>query len=547
VKDRVIRGRIVDTQGKPVANVHVALCHLAVYGNNSLEPFLAEWKRRHYSSGLPTGVKGLSRNTGSILETFSDGNGRFALAGAGAERLVCIRLHGGGIADDELFIANRDGFDPKPYNEATRNNIPPGFDTFAPRWLLHGPDLSVIAEAEKPIRGVVTAADTGRPRAGIEVWLSRNGDSLLPLILSAKTDTEGRYEIRGARKANAYMVEVKSDAASGYLGCQVRAADTPGYQPVTADIRVAKGVVITGRVIDKTIGQPIPGFAMVGVLSDNPFVKEYPEFRSSAWMHQELTGRDGTFRIVTIPGPVLLMGGPDYRRLAGGWLGCMKYVPPIPDPKYPQYFKVYVDSAHYYGPGGSRSPLQGNFCKVLNIKPGTREVQQDIVFEQANAIPVKIQDADGRPVSGAWVTGISPKNWTRPVRISEVSCSAYHVTAAKPRLMAFYEPEKKLVGTLSLKGDEKQPAVAKLGPAGAVTGRLVYEDSKPVSGFVIEVYYPTREAQEMFKHIDRAKPRVVTDKNGAFRIENLIPGVEFKLDHHRSGRAPLRANPLAVC
>src|SRR5438105_12035981 len=34
-------------------------------------------------------------------------------------------------------------------------------------------------------------------------------------------------------------------------------------------------------------------------------------------------------------------------------------------------------------------------------------VHEDIVLEQAAAIPVKIQNAEGRPLAGAWVTGIS--------------------------------------------------------------------------------------------------------------------------------------------
>jgi RNA polymerase sigma factor (sigma-70 family) len=543
VRDQPIRGRVIDTEGKPVAGVRVTVEHLNVYANESLEPFLAEWKKRHFMSGIPSGVKHLWRETGSFLVAVTGADGRFALGGAGAERLVGLRLSGAGIADTELLVANRGGFDPQPYNQATRDNIPKGFERFGPGWLLYAPDLSVVAEAEKPIRGVVTEADNGRGRLGVAVWLTRGGNDLVSTPLKALTDAQGRYQIHGARKAASYMVEVQSDPVAGYMPCQVRAADTPGYQPVNADIRVVKGVVITGKVIDKTTGKPVPGFAMASVLSDNPFAKDYPEFNSSAWIRTENSTDDGTFRIVTIPGPVLLMGGPDYRRLPGGWEERMKYKPPVPDPTYPQYFYKRTGS-DFYTLGGGLMPIQGNFCKVLQIKPGATLVQEDVMVEQASALPVQIQDAHGRPLTGAWVTGISPQNWNRPVRIDRDSCSAYHLQAGQPRLMVFYDPDRKVVGTVTLKGDEKTPAVAKLGPTGAAKGCLLAADGKPVAGFVIEVFYPTREAQEMHEHVHRATPRAVTDANGTFRIDGLIPGVPFKLDHHRAGRAPLRANPL---
>src|SRR5262249_37501722 len=58
VKDRAIRGRIVNTEGKPVAGVRVDVDNLGVYPNNSLDSFLAIWtKQQRVTSGLPNGVK----------------------------------------------------------------------------------------------------------------------------------------------------------------------------------------------------------------------------------------------------------------------------------------------------------------------------------------------------------------------------------------------------------------------------------------------------------------------------------------------------------
>src|SRR5262249_11492413 len=57
VKDLPIRGRVIDTEGKPVPGVTVSVQHLAVYGDNSLDPLLAMWKKMGPESGLPAGGK----------------------------------------------------------------------------------------------------------------------------------------------------------------------------------------------------------------------------------------------------------------------------------------------------------------------------------------------------------------------------------------------------------------------------------------------------------------------------------------------------------
>ncbi|HLJ97341.1 MAG TPA: sigma-70 family RNA polymerase sigma factor, partial [Gemmataceae bacterium] len=241
VADRLIRGRIMGTEGKPAAGVHVQIRNITVYANHALEPFLAERKKRNFNFGLPDGAKYVYFNADSYLETTTDANGQFTFTGVGADRLVGVRVNGASIADEALTILNCDGVEQtKPYTVGTGIMPPKPIGPIRSEPLLYGPDLSVVVEADKPIQGVVTAADTGKPLAGVEVVLPRNADSILGLFLSAKTDAQGRYEIRGARKCKEYEVRVKGDSAAGYLDSSGVATDTPGYQPVTADISVTK-------------------------------------------------------------------------------------------------------------------------------------------------------------------------------------------------------------------------------------------------------------------------------------------------------------------
>ncbi len=123
-------------------------------------------------------------------------------------------------------------------------------------------------------------------------------------------------------------------------------------------------------IFDRTNGKSVPGFAQAGILRDIPFAKEYPAFDSSELGrgNRVQTAAEDTFRIVITPGPVLLMGGFDSRAVK--FIEYLKYSGPTADAKYPQYFhKSPPNWLEYHPFRGGRSPVQGNFCKVLDIKP----------------------------------------------------------------------------------------------------------------------------------------------------------------------------------
>jgi RNA polymerase sigma factor (sigma-70 family) len=543
VKDHEIRGRVVGTEGKPVRGVRVAADEVGVYADNRADSFLAQWEQHPLNEqGFAIGVKMIPHGAGAVLATTTDADGRFVLRGTGAERVVTLRLSGGGIADEELRVVNRPGFDPRRSNEAALQRTDRSFRHSGLRRLLQGPDLAVVAEPGKMIRGVVTATDTGKGRPGVEVWLTRSGDALdnlLPLYLKATTDADGRYEIRGARKAKSYMLQVSDDPAAGYVRCQVWADDTPGYRPVTADVHTARGVIVTGRMIDQATGKGVPGEVMAAVLADNPFARDYPKIDSSAWFWEGMrpTADDGTFRVMTIPGPVILMGGPDGRPAEGGAAVTEHtYQPAVPDPRYPQHFaKSPRGYCLFRGIGGSIQPVQGNFCKVLEIKPGTRVVEQNIILKPNGVLTVQVRDADGKPLAGAWAMGIAPVPGERPTRCAGDTCSAYLLRTDRPWRMVFFEPDRNLAGTLILKGDEKPPVAVRLGPAGSVKGRLLGEDGKPLAGVVVDVSYRDREAAQVHAVVHKAR-QVVTDVAGDFVADGVIPGLKFGLAFHRAGR-----------
>jgi len=521
VADLPVRGRVIDTEGKPVAGASVRANQFGAFAAGSLKPLLDEWKKLNSFSGRPAADRTMWQGVESLFAAETDKNGRFEFRGVGAERFLVLRTGKSGFTDRDACIANRKGLDAKSYNPAGAS------------WLLYGPDPTIVVEREKPIRGRVTEQGTGKPRAGVHVILSRRerGD-LIVLPVGAWTDKDGDYEIRGARKAGGYMVEVKSDSATGHMACQGSSDDSPGYDPITINLEVKKGVIITGRMFNKGTGKPVVGHVMAGVLSDNPFVKDYPTFDSSAWFRMHETDKEGRFRVVAIPGPIILMGGPN------SWEETKKYKRPIRDPKYPKYFpKDFGDHVAYYTTGGVITPVQGCFGKVLEIKADAKEIEHDIDLEPANNVTVAVRDADGKPVKGALVAGQGELFRSGVVTCDGDVCPVYYLEPAQPRLVVFHEPKRKLLGALTLMGNEKDQVV-KLGAPGSAKGRLLDADGQPVTGAVVEVRYTSREARDMHAAIHK-ETRVVTGKDGAFTLDGLIPGAEFDLWQKQGTQAKL--------
>ena len=398
---------------------------------------------------------------------------------------------------------------------------------------LYPPEANVVAEAEKPIRGTVTELATGKPRAGVVVRLRESRTVRMP-DLHATTDAAGRYEIHGARKEARYELEVKRDVAAGLLGRTVKVGDTTGYEPITADIGVARGIVLTGRLLDDATGQPVSGYACGGVLYDNEFVRK-PGYDSPDCYDFAYTKADGVYRTVVPPGPVLLMGGlsPD-----GFHVGADAYYQQMKiDAEFPQYFETRMHG--FRSPDNGTTMMQGQWCKVLKLKPDQTELTMDIRFKPASRFTVKVRDAAGKPVTGARAAGNTARDWASPVTCDGDTCAVFELETAKPRVVAFLDPKRTLVGTITLKGDEKDAAVT-LGPTGTIKGKLMTPAGQPVANAVVILGYDHRAVSEIDELLRGGRlggtQRVETNAAGEFTLDRMIPGNKFAVYGRKNDR-----------
>ncbi|MFO0807829.1 MAG: sigma-70 family RNA polymerase sigma factor [Gemmataceae bacterium] len=525
VADRPIRGRVVTTQGKPVAGAAVDVRQVGVYAADTLDGFLEMWPNRGDRRLLRVEPKRLWEGQAGFTSATTDADGRFTITGVGIDRAVALRVRRIGFATHTAFLLTRDDYDRQAFNDAVaeRNRTRRGNIVY---WPLSHPDPLVIVEPDKPVRGVVRDAATGQPRPGTRVELyslDRNPAESMP---TATTDAAGRYEVRGFPKAKQYSVVAWGDAADGYLSNTAGADDTPGHEPVVIDVPVAKGVVVTGRVTDAATGKPLRVFARSERLAGNQYVEDKRYLALDR--EPSILTPDGRYRAVVPPGPVLLTitarsPFPD------GMPATVRFAPAEWDPDQPGYFTRHEEHDAYRAWNGHEARLSGNWCKVVNAAAGT-VVTHDAALKRAPPpLPLTIRDADGKPVAGAWVHGAvgSPI----PTRHATAAAEVDRPRFGMRQTVAGWEPTRNLVGLLTVKDDETGPPTLALRPGGVVTGRVVAADGTPVKGVRVRTVYARDATPAVGRMEDFAisGAAVETDAAGAFRIASVFPGERFHL------------------
>jgi hypothetical protein len=148
---------------------------------------------------------------------------------------------------------------------------------------------------------------------------------------------------------------------------------------------------------------------------------------------------------------------------------------------------------------------------------------------------------DGRPLAGALADGLRHDWFTAAERpLPTAAFTALGLDPARPRLLCFAHPDRKLAGSVVVRGDEKEPVTVKLQPWATVSGRLLGAGGKPIRNArlaftEVPVCRPGRpRSLAVGLHvIDHSayKPRQdpQTDAEGRFRVESLVPGLQYNL------------------
>jgi RNA polymerase sigma factor (sigma-70 family) len=488
VKDWPVIGRIIDTEGKPVAGAKLTVTGICSGKGGDDGGFVEFVRIGALQYALPQGWVGSIPGQPAVLTTGADG--RFKLAGVGRDRVLSVRLEGAGIATAHLGV--------------------------------HGASYEHQAAVSRPIRGMVRDKASGKPLTGVVVFsigsypdprYREQGAS------RAVTDTEGRYELLGVAKAPRYTLAVKPAKDQLYFQRQIEVSDAPGLEPLTADINMVQGLTVTGKVTDKE-GKPIK----------QALVEYYPLFANphanvleGIWhpRSEATTSSDGSYALTVLPGQGVI-----------GVVGTRKpdvYMPAFVAPKEIKgFFKVPIDAGLKgdqlnWAVGGNALtyiPGDGEWHALLLLEPGDKEtgLVKNATLEPAQERKGRVVGPDGQPLTGVTVGGLSSV-WHVSQTLKGDEFTVRGLNPRAPRQLFFHHKDKNLGFFLKELPEEKSgPLTIKLEPCGSVRGRMVDGDGQPIANM------PLNFGSEM--GVSRGP---TTDKEGRFSFEGLIPGLHFDI------------------
>jgi RNA polymerase sigma factor (sigma-70 family) len=506
--ERVIQGRIIDLEGRPVRDVAV---RVRLMGRVAPHP-------RAFSAAdslqeeLIFGDDEAKNLPAWPQPATSDAEGRFVLHGLGRGLRAFLRVEDHRFASQRIMIDT--GGDASPQQ------------------------LTIALAPAKLIKGRVTYADTGKPVPHTLLAVSGGRD-----LMEFETDDDGHFRanpVSGER----YDLRAYPPAGQPYLSVWEPVLWPKAAIEQSVDLALPRGVVLHGKVTEKDSGQPVAG-ATVRYLSHQE-EQNNPSKSSSTVLE---TAPDGSFQIGALPRP--------------GWLSVMG---PSDDYVLEPIGSRMVDEGQ---PGGDRYYSHANIR--LDLKPGIATKEVNVVLRRGATVKGRVVGPDGQPVLSPWMFSriiIAPT--TSPWRMWRVDESVsvrngrfeLHGVALDEGLPVFLlEPARKLGATihLSARSVGPEPVTARLEPCGAAKARLVDSMGKPVPGrrlgpfFITLVITPGPPFGQRTKGSERLLadegpltaidpinyPNPLTsDVAGRLELPVLIPGATYRFIDRSTARDP---------
>ncbi len=506
-----IEGRIVDLEGRPVAGARVKVGRIWF----SRKDGLASWFDQIRAGGINNPLQFLD-SFPSDLATSTDADGRFRLADLGPDRMAELLVSSPKIATAQLYVANRDGAPVRvadPHMAMTRTSS----TTYYTR------RLDYAAEPARPIEGTIRDRDTGRPIAGITLrgMVHDEGSRVWAPGVEARTDEKGHYRLTGLPPASTYRLFLEPGKGLPYPKATFRTPEgaPPALDTLAFDIALKRGVLVRGRVTDKSTGRPVSGHVNTYAFVDNPHVSEFPGFRDSYGAHARLDD-DGRYEVVALPGHGIVACRSDlgaYRQGVGA--SAIKGF----DPKL-------------FGTGGfntfPNSCLIGEYHALAEIDsaPGAETMTRDLQVDPGRTIMLHVEDPEGRPLGGTKASGLTDLFYSIPYPQEASSIEVHGLSTEKPRRVTIRHMGRKLVASLDLKGDEASPLTVRLQPWGIVTGRAVDDEGQPRGNVELTNLggiYPAPPPDHGILPGSGDSPGPRTDRDGRFRIEGFVPGLKY--------------------
>jgi RNA polymerase sigma factor (sigma-70 family) len=495
VKDSPIGGRIIDSDGRPVAGTKIRLTEIRAYPNEDLTNELKEINKGGFGT-IPAKTWN-GPLPGQPVSVITGIDGKFRLQGIGRERLVGLLIEGPTIQYVRIQVMTRAAepvVNPSPFRQQR----------------VYGATFEYLALPSRPIRGIVRDKLTGATIPGVRIESIGTTHRTL-------TDKDGRYELLGHAKSDEYHLSAVPGDGQPYFISNANIPDNPGLAPLNVNIEMNLGIPVRGRLTDKATGKPVQR----AFVAYHP-VYPNPNTRDGVGDSFATTGPDGSYSVVALPGPGLiavtapsadcyympaLVTGKEMKDFFRNWTGA--------DLENTEFLEVAV------GARAGSPLLQENFSALVLIEPNASAdvLNRDIALRPALTVKGTVIGPDGGSLNGANVIGLSPNRFGSTT-LKTADFTVRGINPGRPRQLLFLHKEKGLGCFKEIQGDEKGPISVKLQPLGSFSGRVVDNFGQPRAGLVLRVER---------SRLNGNGPRVETGKDGHFRIDGLVPGQKYDL------------------
>ncbi len=513
-------GRVRDLQGRGVAGARLWVLAIKRPRGDDLGPFLAAlsspkerddlWKAWHELPDVPmgdsqsAGGRAVAKEDPTIQPpATSDAEGRLTIEGIGPERAVLALIEGPSIESKLAIFMTRPG----PALQAKEVEGLSGLT-------VHGTPFNHIAAPSRTIEGVVRDVKTGQPLAGVPVRAasSHTFTGIAPCIRTT-SDARGHYRLVGVAAGTRDRVVAVPPADQPYFPMSESIEVGRGDGPVQRDLSLKKGVWIRGRVTDSASGKAAVAEVEYHALAANPHLGPNPSHE----MRGGWTDSGGSFRLLGLPGPGFVAAkSPDrrhVRRVGFGGVFGDRSGHELVECAYPLFVNASVANS------------------VVGIDPSedAETISCEVKFSTGSTRRGVVLGPDGTRLSGLVARGLTP-GWDG---VAPPSTAEFAVTALAPgeqRPLVFRHDARKLIGALTVSGDEAGPLSVTLGPWSSVTGRVVDEDGEPRSDIAIVVHHEPYPEHVLGGSLQQPSFRFELGKDGRFRIDALAPGVKYDLN-----------------
>lgn len=336
----------------------------------------------------------------------TDADGRFELAGIGADRMVELLVQRDGVETKHVLARTAPG---------ETIDIKADGNFLLEDRKLYGAEFTLVAGPSRPIEGRVLDVDTGEPLVGAVVRTyavhgERLSSSRNRRHFATVTDNEGRYRITGLPLGAGNKLVAFTVGDEPYVPIGAVADTSKGESPLAVDFRLKHGAWAEGSVFDAKTKAPLAGEVSYFILRDPEIEKAMPGLRHAFVDELYFAGVDGKFRVPVFPTRGVIAfrhtstnGMTNYPRGAGAEAIEMTEDIGVP---------AIASMTHYI--------MADNFNSLAAVDPqeGERTVKIDIALSAGARLTVRPVDEQGKPLSGlefygrteyfSWERGLGP-------------------------------------------------------------------------------------------------------------------------------------------